>query len=102
MNNEYIHTSLTRIANFREKPFSTLLIKKSDWKTGDYVLTRVVDNANGGLKVESGNGRMIDVMQGDLIIGALGERYATLEATGTWKKVKSDGKMHINRRRSFR
>ena len=28
-------------------------------------------------------------------MGALGERYATLEATGTWKEVGEDGKMHL-------
>jgi hypothetical protein len=95
MNNEYIHTSLTRITDFREKSFSTILVAKSNWKTGDYVLVRAIDNAKGWLKAESDNGRMIDLMQGDLLIGALGERYATLEATGTWKKVKSDGKMHF-------
>lgn len=95
MNEEYIHTSLTRIADFRVKSFSTQLVEKSKWKTGDYVLTRVIDNTKGWLKAESDNGRMIDLMQGDLLIGALGERYATLEATGTWKKVKSDGKMNL-------
>ena len=95
MNNEYIHTSLTRIADLREKPFTTILVAKSNWKTGDYILTRVIDNSNGWLKAESDDGRMIELMQGDLLIGALGERYATLEATGTWKKIKSDGKMHL-------
>ena len=34
-------------------------------------------------------------MKEDLVVGALGERYATLEATGTWKEVEEDGKMHI-------
>lgn len=34
-------------------------------------------------------------MKEDLVIGALGERYATLEATGSWKEVEEDGIMHL-------
>ena len=95
MNNEYIFSSLTRIANLKEKPFSVIINEKSNWRSGDYVLSRVTNNANGWLKAELDNGRMIDLMEGDLLIGALGERHATLEATGTWRKVKSDGKMNL-------
>ncbi len=95
MNKEYIFTSLTRITDFREKPFSTTLVNRNEWKTGDYVLTRVIDNANGWLQAESDNGRMMNLMEGDLLIGALGVRHATLEATGTWEKVKSNGKMQL-------
>ena len=95
MNNEYIYSSLTRITDFRKKAFTTLEVKNDLWKTGDYVVARVTDPASGWLKAESYNGRMIELMQGDLIIGALGERYATLEATGTWKKVGANGKMHL-------
>lgn len=34
-------------------------------------------------------------MKEDLVVGALGERYATLEATGSWKEVEEDGIMHL-------
>jgi len=95
MTNEFKYTSLTRITDFREKSFEINSVKNNLWKTGDYIAAEVIDDAHGWLKLEAYNGRMIDVMKGDLIIGALGERYATLEATGTWKKVGHDGKMHL-------
>jgi hypothetical protein len=38
---------------------------------------------------------MRGVMGGESLIGALGERYATLEATGTWKEVQEDGLFHV-------
>lgn len=38
---------------------------------------------------------MRGIMKDDLVIGALGERYATLEATGTWRAVDEDGIMHL-------
>ncbi len=95
MNNEFIFTSLTRISDLSENPFAVIKAKKDSWKTGDYVAARVINNARGWFKAESFDGRMIDLMKDDLLIGALGERYATLEATGTWKKVESNGRMHL-------
>lgn len=47
------------------------------------------------MRAELPNGRMMDLMVGDILVGALGVRHATLEATGTWKEVKPDGKMHL-------
>ena len=47
------------------------------------------------IQIELINGRMRSFMKEDLVVGALGERYATLEATGTWKEVDEDGIMHL-------
>ena len=38
---------------------------------------------------------MRGIMGGELVVGALGIRHATLEATGTWKEVEEDGAMHM-------
>ena len=45
--------------------------------------------------VELCNGRMANLMNKDLLVGALGVRHATLEATGSWEEVGGDGKMHL-------
>jgi hypothetical protein len=45
-------------------------------------------------KIEISNGRMVDMMEGDLVIGALGKRAATLEGVGDWEVVGEDGNMH--------
>ncbi len=95
MNSQYIFTSMLRISDLDQKPFSVKKLDKIKWKTGDYVVGEITDTGSDILKVELINGRMRSIMKGDLVVGALGERYATLEATGTWKEVGEDGKMHL-------
>lgn len=91
---DFIFTSLTRIANFK-KGFTFEPISTDKWSSGDYVVGEVIDVAGSSSRAELPNGRMMDLMKGDVIIGALGVRHATLEATGTWQAVKDDGKMHL-------
>ena len=40
--------------------------------------------------VEATDGRMVEVRPGDLVVGALGERAATLEVVGDWREVGDD------------
>jgi len=95
MRHHYIFTSLTRISDLKEHPFEFLKLEKNQWATGDYVICKIIDPGSNKLALELPNGRMRSVMGGELVIGVLGERFATLEATGTWKKVGQDGKLHI-------
>jgi hypothetical protein len=95
MNHDYIHTSLTRITDFKEHSFEVQKFEKRHWKTGDYVICKIIDPGSSKLTIELPSGRMRGIMGGELIIGVLGERFATLEATGTWKKVGDDGKLHV-------
>ena len=48
-----------------------------------------------GGQAELPSGRMIEVTEGDLLVGALGSRFATLEATGSWEDVGEDGVMDL-------
>ncbi|MCK5401409.1 MAG: hypothetical protein KAJ28_07210, partial [Flavobacteriaceae bacterium] len=86
---------MLRISDLDKKPFSVVKLDKIKWKTGDYVVGKIIDTGSDILKIELINGRMRSIMNEDLVVGALGERYATLEATGTWKEVEEDGKMHL-------
>ena len=95
MNHSYIFTSLTRISDLAEKEFELKKIDFEYWETGDYVLVEILDPGSNTLLLELPNGRMRGVIGGEKIIGALGERFATLEATGNWKKVGKDLKMHV-------
>ena len=70
------------------KGFEVEKIDKSLWETGDYVVCKIVNKGSDAFKLELPNGRMRGVMGGESLVGALGERYATLEATGTWKLLK--------------
>ncbi len=91
----YIFTSLTRISDLSEREFSCRKLDREDWDTGDYVVGRILDPGSNTLQLELPNGRMRGVIGGELVVGALGERYATLEATGSWRSVKEDLNMHI-------
>lgn len=95
MNSRFIFTSMLRISDLEKKPFEVQKLDKIQWKTGDYVVGRVIDTGSDQLKVELTNGRMRSIMREDLIVGALGDRYATLEATGSWRDVEENGRMHL-------
>lgn len=90
----YFFSSLTRITPFTQENIDFKTKSISEWKTGDYVSCRV-SGSPGTTELELPSGRLAEVAEGDIIIGALGTRHATLEATGTWKKVKEDGKMQL-------
>ncbi|MBT8300787.1 MAG: hypothetical protein KJO63_05610 [Maribacter sp.] len=95
MNHKYIFTSLTRISDLAEKEFQLKKLPKKQWGTGDYVICQIVNAGSETLKLELPNGRMRGVIGEEIIVGALGERYATLEATGTWRNVEDDLKMTV-------
>jgi hypothetical protein len=90
----YIYTSVTRISDL-EKGFETKNIPLDMWATGDYVVCKI-EKISGKLNTtELPSGRMMQLLEGDVIVGALGTRHATLEATGSWKYVGEDRNMHM-------
>ena len=95
MNSKYIFSSMLRISNLDKKSFEVKKLDKIKWKTGDYVVGKITNPGNDQMKIELINGRMRSFMKEDLVVGALGERYATLEATGSWREVEEDGIMHL-------
>ena len=86
----YIHTSVTRISDLAKQSFEVQPIDRHHWQTGHYVVGRVLSTASGLHNIELPNGRMIEVFEDDLIIGAFGERMATLEAVGNWQAITND------------
>lgn len=78
-----------------EKDFNVIKLPREQWQTGDYVVCKILDPGSSTLLLELSNGRMRGVIGGESIVGALGERFATLEATGTWRKVGEDLKMNV-------
>lgn len=95
MNSRYIFTSMLRISDLDTRPFEVRKLDKIKWKTGDYVVGRITDPGSDRIQIELINGRMRSCMREDLVVGALGDRYATLEATGSWREVDEDGRMHL-------
>ena len=53
----------------------------------------VVFSPNSLSRIELTSGRLVEVVERDLIIGALGVRYATLETVGGWQGIGHDQRM---------
>ncbi|MDH3336325.1 MAG: hypothetical protein OER22_03785 [Gammaproteobacteria bacterium] len=85
--------SLARIADFETNPYDVRALRHEDWASGDYVQAEVAGPASELYVVESCSGAMLPVRPGDEIVGALGERAATLEGVGSYKDVRN-GRMH--------
>jgi hypothetical protein len=86
----YRHTSVTRISDLAQRPFEVAPLARSLWATGDYVVGEVLDTSGNLHGIELPNGRMIEAIEGDLVLGALGSRAATLEAVGEWQSIEAD------------
>jgi len=77
-----------------EERFDLVPLPREGWATGDYVLAEVIGDPRGrGVEVPSG--RIVELAEGDLVIGAFGSRFATQEATGSWLDIPEDGGMHL-------
>ncbi len=95
MKTPFTFPSLVRISDLPERAFKVQPLERSQWGNGDYVAAEIVEDGGGQLPLELCDGRMSPALIGDRLIGALGVRFATLEATGTWEAVGDDGAMHI-------
>lgn len=91
---QYTYSSLCRISDLSEKPFEVEALPRDAWNTGDYVVGQVTSARKGRQQVELANGRMIEAVAGDLVVGAFGVRRATLEAVGSWRDIGEDRVMH--------
>jgi hypothetical protein len=86
----YFFASVTRNSDLWAVPFQIEALERSAWGTGDFVLGRVTGKRNRLYQCETKTGRMAEMVLGDLMIGALGERAATLEGVGHWGAIGED------------
>jgi hypothetical protein len=95
MNDQYIFGSLTRISDIHTTPFDVTPFPKKQWNTGDYVVGKFASEWKFGCKqwVELATGRRRQLNMGELVVGALGVRKATLEAVGDWHIIGEDNVM---------
>jgi hypothetical protein len=85
----YVFTSVTRNSGLHSGDFEVGAVERQRWQMGDYVIGELTD-ASGYHTIELPNGRMMEVTDGDLIMGAFGARAATLEAVGDWSAIEAD------------
>lgn len=91
--NRYLMSSLTRITDLARREFEVEKLDREKWGHGDYVAARVTNKPNPLYNLEITTGRMAEMMEGDLIVGAFGKRAATLEGVGDWEAIGDDGQM---------
>ena len=87
-------TSVTRISDLSTHDFETRPVAREHWDTGDYVVARVSNNSGRLSTLELPDGRMTEVMEDDLLVGAFGTRVATLEAVGDWRSIDDSGELN--------
>lgn len=87
-------STVTRISDLETHPFDVTPIERSEWETGDYVVCEVVGRPGPLYQIERPSGRMCQVFDGDLVVGAFGVRAATLEGVGGWQDIGADGALH--------
>lgn len=89
-----VYGSLARIADFSNSNFNVQAEDRSEWATGDYVEGEVVGKPTALYHIEDRSGHMVKVEPGDWVVGAFGDRAATLEGVGGWADIATDGHMH--------
>jgi len=82
--------SVTRISDIADRSFDIEKIARNQWATGDYVVGEITGPRNRMVQIELASGRMVQALRRDQVIGALGNRAATLEAAGSWRDMKDD------------
>lgn len=95
MQTRYFFSSVTRISNLQHGIFSVTPLPRQQWATGDYVAAEVMTFPGCQRQIEMPNGRMVEVADGDFVIGAFGKRAATLEAVGDWLHIGKDNRFDM-------
>lgn len=83
-------TSITRVANLSRTEIVIDPLDRSAWRRSQYVAATVTGHSVLPYDIERVDGRLAAVSRGDVIVGALGARAATLESVGDWAAVGAD------------
>ena len=89
----YFYTSMTRPAGLAERAFTVEAVPRERWRYADYVVAEITAGGIGRYQIEVPDGRLVEVLAGDTIVGALGSRHATLEIVGDWREIGDDLQM---------
>lgn len=89
-----IYGSLARIADFGNSNFEVKATDRAEWAAGDYIEGEVNGHWTPLSHIEDRSGHMVKVESGDWVVGALGDRAATLEGVGGWANITADGQMN--------
>jgi len=82
-------SSLTRIADLDRESYDVTQIDQDRWATGDYVAGKITGVPHHVYGIELASGRIVHALPGDWVIGAFGDRSATLEGVGSWSAIRN-------------
>lgn len=82
--------SVARISNLAEGDYEVKPLSRDKWQHCHYVVGKMISGDGKYAKAELSNGRLVDLMSGDYVMGSLGVRAATLETCGDWELVGDD------------
>lgn len=83
-------SSLTRISDLDTEPYEVEKLPRDHWDHGDYVMGEILGPRNRLLQFELASGRMVQALRRDHVVGAFGNRAATLEATGSYRDIEGN------------
>lgn len=83
-------TSLTRISDLATRAYDIAAIDRDHWDSGDYVAGEITGTSHRVYGLELASGRMVQALPGDRVIGAFGNRAATLEGVGSWAAIEGN------------
>ena len=89
------YTTVTRISDVETRDYDIEMLPRSKWGLGDYVICEVGGRPGPLTLIERPSGRMCQVFDGDLLVGAFGTRAATLEGVGDWQSIGEDGALNL-------
>ncbi|MDH3225813.1 MAG: hypothetical protein OEM67_01825 [Thermoleophilia bacterium] len=83
--------SISRAADIPTRGAEVIDLPRSSWGHGDYVVGVAQERG----AIETTSGRQLTLESGDLFVGALGVRAATLEVVGDWRKIGDDRRLDL-------
>jgi hypothetical protein len=89
----YFFASVSRCSDLWKRPFEVAMLDRDRWRVADLVVAQVIGRHGPLYRCETETGRMAELVAGDRVIGAFGERAATLEGVGRWQEIAADGEM---------
>lgn len=95
MNENILFGSLARVSDLESREFECEPIPRKQWEAGDYVVGTIAVPRGALSSIELTSGRVIRPVTGDLLLGALGVRHATLEVVGSYEAIGKDLSMEL-------
>jgi hypothetical protein len=91
-----LYGSVCRISNLTDVDHEVKPRAIDRWQNGDYVVGRINERPSHEARIEAPEGRLIEPLEGEYVVGALGRRRATRGIVGDWEAIDDPSEpMHV-------